>query len=179
MAAYQTALNEAQRELAKLEKEKVEISRRILHLEQTVATLRRLTSGANPQAFVNAGITDAIREALQTAPVPLTVSILRNGMERLGYDFSGYENPSASIAGTLERLVKAGEVAKVRVGKGDTTVAGYVWTKKTKLSAKNRALVAMAEDIKTRRKIKDDRLYKAAELIEEAAARQAAKQAKK
>lgn len=118
-AEYRAALEKAKQELFEAETAREKIDLRILRLKQTIATLFRLVGVDVPDAMANKGITDAVREYLRFMAEagsghPVGVAQVRDQLEIVGYDFSGYKNPNASIAGTLERLVATGEAKKVR-----------------------------------------------------------------
>lgn len=129
---YQDAIETARRELTEAEEQRNVLDIRILRLKQTVATLMRLVGQDVPDSLTNKGITDAVREYLTFAKAhnagPVTIRELRSQLEIVGYDFTNYKNPNASLAGTLERLVEGREVRKVRKRRDDgVTVTGYLW----------------------------------------------------
>lgn len=130
--AYDDALAVAHKELSEAEKERQALDIRILRLKQTIATLMRLIGHDVPTLVMNKGITDAVRDYLTFAKAtnhgPVTIREVRSQLEIVGYDFSNYKNANASIAGTLERLVDAKEVRKLRKRRDDgVTVTGYLW----------------------------------------------------
>lgn len=129
--AYAAALAAAAEELKDLAAKKREIDSRILRVRQTVATLLRLISADDPASVVNKGIADAIREALRFGSMQeepaATPRQLRRFLETIGYDFSKYSNPIASINGTLQQMVTRGEAEKVKVKRGEDRVFAYRW----------------------------------------------------
>jgi len=70
----------------------------------------------NPELFPDMidpdiGMTDAVRQALQSAPgTSLSPIHVRNRMEKAGFDMSGYKNVLASIHTILKRLKLKNEV---------------------------------------------------------------------
>jgi hypothetical protein len=116
------ALARARKDKAVLEQHRAVIDRRILHLKQTIATLLRLTLGEVPGELINKGLTDAIREIIEDAAlqrVGFPAKHIKELLETIGYDFTNYRNPLASITGTLERLVASGEAKKTRMPRVD------------------------------------------------------------
>jgi hypothetical protein len=63
---------------------------------------------------------------------PVTVQDFRHQLEIVGFDFTDYRNPNASISGSLQKLVAAGEVEKVRIKRDGTSVYAYKPTDKLK-----------------------------------------------
>ena len=144
-ATYLKAGAEAQRELTQLEAQRADLDRRILRLKQTIATLYRLTLGEAPDNIVNRGLTDAIRELVGAAAESgkaATAKDVKESLETLGYDFSNYKNPIASINGTLQRMVDQGEARKVkaRYANGKKTSAAYTMAPPPKVARERKAL---------------------------------------
>lgn len=131
--AYLDALERASEEYKKGLAERKALDERLLHLRQTISTLMRLIGPGIPGHVVNRGITDAVRSYLQwvktnTPDRRVTIRDIRERLEAVGYDFSSYKNPNASISGTLERLVTGGTVKKNRRRQDDgITITAYYW----------------------------------------------------
>lgn len=131
MSAYTEALKAAMKERGELLGERQRLDRRLLRINQTIATLLRLDGSDCPESISNKGIADAIRDLLgfareQGRNHAVSVAQLRFNLESVGYDFSQYKNPNASLSGTLERLVESGELKKVRIKRSDDSrVTGY------------------------------------------------------
>lgn len=130
--AYSQALDKAHKELTKANDERAVLDVRIVRLKQTIATLLRLLGTDEPASISNKGITDAVREYLAWVKArdnrAITIRELRDQLESVGFDFSNYKNPNASIGGTLERLCEAKEVKRMRRRRDDgVTVTGYRW----------------------------------------------------
>jgi hypothetical protein len=137
MKEYELALEKAGADYEAAMQERRALDAKILHLRQTVATLMRLIGRDLPHNLASPGITDATRVYLRYIKTdqegrPVTVQELRHQLEIVGFDFTDYRNPNASISGTLQKLVEADEVKKVRFKRDGTFVAAYVATDKIK-----------------------------------------------
>jgi len=124
MGAYDDALTEALKEQGDLLKQRAEIDKRLLHLKQTIATLFRLTGAALPNAIINRGMTDAVRDFLdfvakQGTGQWVSAKDVKDNLEGVGYDFSAYKNSIASVNGTLQRLVDGDELEKRKIRNDD------------------------------------------------------------
>jgi len=104
--SYKTALDEAIREYETLGEQRRDIDARLSQLAQTIGTLSRLL-GHVPT--VPLGLTDAIR-LVTRAGIPLTSTDVRDRLDGMGYDLSGYANQLSAIHTVLKRLNESGEV---------------------------------------------------------------------
>ena len=92
--AYTAAIQAATAELKALNVHKTRIEQRMRKVRQTISTLFRLLSDQHPSMVPNLGLTDAIRDMLHTAATPRTVGEIKELLETMGYDFTGYKNPA-------------------------------------------------------------------------------------
>ncbi|MGE3274608.1 MAG: hypothetical protein AB7O67_05820 [Vicinamibacterales bacterium] len=109
-ADYRKALDSACREWERLSAERTALDRRLTDLQRTIATLSRLC-GLEPT--VPFGLADGCRAVLRRHDEPLAASRIRDELEAIGFDFTRYSNPLASLHVTLKRLVQAGEARYV------------------------------------------------------------------
>ena len=111
-AAYLDALAEARRELAACLEQRTSLEKRIADLRETVTSLARLSGDTQSTDVPNWGITEACREALRSAGADLTGIEVRERLEKAGFSFARYSQPSASMHTVLKRLVKVGEALR-------------------------------------------------------------------
>lgn len=78
-----------------------------------------------PEEDEQASLTDAISELLKGREEFLTTSQVRDGLPRIGYGVSHYSDPLPTIATTLSRLVRSGEVIQQSVN----GVNLYAWNR--------------------------------------------------
>jgi hypothetical protein len=119
-AEYRVALDAAIAEYEALGEQRREIDRRLAQLAQTIGTLTRLL-GYEPT--VPLGLTDAVR-LVTRAGVPLTPTDVRDRLEAIGFDLSGYVSRLSAIHTVLKRLNEAGELRIVPKHPGKDA---YLW----------------------------------------------------
>jgi len=119
---YRRALEAAMKEYEQLGADRQRIDKRLSELAQTIGTLSRLC-GLTPT--VSWGLTDACRTVLRNAGAPMTAAAVRDRLEAIGYDLSGYSNALAAIHTTLKRLRDAGELDTATAG--TVGKVGYLW----------------------------------------------------
>ena len=117
---YKAALDDAIREYERLGEERREIDKRLAHLAQTIGTLTRLL-GFVPT--VPMGLTDAVRLVIR-AGVPMTPIEVRDRLNSIGVDLSGYSSELSAIHTVLKRLNEAGEVRIIPKPSGKDA---YLW----------------------------------------------------
>jgi hypothetical protein len=105
--SYRRALEDALREYEQILQQRAELDVRRAQLLQTIGTLSRLCKLV---PTVPLGLTDACRMALRAAGHPLTAAEIRDHLGAMGFEWSAYSNPLASIHTVLKRLQQAGEV---------------------------------------------------------------------
>jgi hypothetical protein len=131
---YRRALETAAQEYEALGAARHRIDQRLGELAQTIATLSRLCGVTSTVAW---GLTDACRTVLRSAGVTMTPLEIRDRLQAVGVDLSGYANALAAIHTTLKRLNDAGELRSV-VAPGSPIVGGvparvgYVWNRPPK-----------------------------------------------
>ncbi len=118
---YEQACTEAERELAKLRREREQLDQRIARLEQTLAGLHALI---DPEFETSLGLTDTIRQVLRASRDAISPTDIRDSLNALGTSLSGHANPMASVHAILARLVKSGEVMEIEDANGKR----YWWT---------------------------------------------------
>ncbi len=124
---YRRALEAAAREYETLGAERQRIDKRLSELAHTISTLSRLC-GLTPT--VPWGLTDACRTVVRNAGLPMTPAEIRDRLEGIGVDLSGYSNALAAIHTTLKRLNDAGEL-RLAVMTPPGKLA-YVWNRPSK-----------------------------------------------
>jgi hypothetical protein len=105
--SYRRALEDALREYETILQQRADLDVRRAQLLQTIGTLSRLCKLV---PTVPLGLTDACRMALRAAGHPLTAAEIRDQLGAMGFEWSAYSNPLASIHTVLKRLQQAGEV---------------------------------------------------------------------
>jgi hypothetical protein len=109
------------------------VEKRILQLQQTIASLSELTgetvfskalSRSLHGKIDNLKLADALRKVLQSANKYWTPIEVRDALLLQSYDLSGYTNALASIHAVLKRLHESGEVARIASADGK---AMYRW----------------------------------------------------
>ena len=119
---YRSALESAVREYEALGEQRRDIDNRLAQLAQTIGTLSRLL-GLSPT--VPMSITDAVRLAMR-AGVPMTPVEVRERLQSIGVDLSGYSNDLAVIHTVLKRLNQSGELRLIPRPKGKHA---YLWAR--------------------------------------------------
>lgn len=125
---YKTALDAAIKEYESLGEQRREIDTRLAHLAQTIGTLNRLL-GHVPT--VPMGLTDACR-LVTRAGVPMTPIDVRDKLNGMGFDLSGYASELSAIHTVLKRLNDAGELRIVPRPDGRDA---YLWQRPVKVMA--------------------------------------------
>ena len=125
---YKSALEAAIREYESLGEERRSIDTRLAQLAQTIGTLSRLV-GHVPT--VPMGITDAVR-LVTRAGIPLTPMDVRDRLQGMGFDLSGYASELSAIHTVLKRLNEAGELRIVPQPSGKDA---YLWQRPVKAIA--------------------------------------------
>jgi hypothetical protein len=118
---------------ADLDLKRETLEKRILQLEQTIASLSELTgegplskawSRAELNKLDSLKLADALRKVLQSGNKYWTPIDVRDMLLLQGYDLSGYTNPLASIHAVLKRLHESGETVRIASAEGK---AMYRW----------------------------------------------------
>jgi hypothetical protein len=118
---------------ADIDLKKETLEKRILQLQQTIASLSELTgestfSKAMTQSiqgrFDNLKLAEACRKVLQSANKYWSPVEVRDALLLQSYDLAGYTNALASIHAVLKRLHESGDVARIPGGDGK---AMYRW----------------------------------------------------
>jgi len=129
------AINEQRQELDLEQARLLQFAKATVHLLPDEAQVRfnqELGKAAYRRFVATKGLTDAIREILQTDEREwLTTAEVRDRLINTGFDFSGYaSNPLASVSTTLKRMAERRENGiKVRMIEG---VNAYRWKPTTK-----------------------------------------------
>src|SRR5215475_1995827 len=119
---YLKVLRDARAEYATLIERRVELERRILHLEQTIAGLAALCGGSDEKRRSNGNtpvlsgltkLTSATRQVLAEADSSMNPPELRDALLERGVNVTHYANPLAVIHNTLIRLKRQGEATQV------------------------------------------------------------------
>lgn len=103
---YKQALQEARKELNAFLEQRAELDIRIARLRQTIGGLSQLCEGDASMTFIiqDMGLTEACREVLRASREELTPAEVIKGLERIGFDISGYSNLLAAVHTTLKRM---------------------------------------------------------------------------
>jgi hypothetical protein len=125
---YKSALDAAIKEYEALGEERRSIDTRLAQLAQTIGTLSRLV-GHVPS--VPMGITDAIR-LVTRAGVPMTPTDVRDRLQGIGFDLTGYASELSAIHTVLKRLNESGELRIVPQPNGKDA---YLWQRPVKAIA--------------------------------------------
>lgn len=125
---YRSALDAAIKEYEALGVQRRGIDTRLAELAQTIGTLSRLV-GHVPS--VPMGITDAVR-LVTRAGIPLTPMDVRDRLNGMGFDLSGYVSELSAIHTVLKRLHEAGELRIIPRPNGKDA---YVWQRPVKAIA--------------------------------------------
>ncbi|PWT98115.1 MAG: hypothetical protein C5B51_30020 [Terriglobia bacterium] len=81
------------------------IDKRIAQLRECQSAIETLLQEDPGEVLAGAGLTELCREALRRMPgEEHTASDVRQSLERMGIDISGYSNPYAVLHKTLERI---------------------------------------------------------------------------
>ena len=126
--AYRQAIDTAAQELGELMKRHEELETELEHVQDRIETLQfgltalGAVSGIDPrqeypdlypeEMTPDLGFTDAVREALKSAnPIMIFSPVLvRDELQKRGFDLTKYRNPLASIHTILKRLRASDEV---------------------------------------------------------------------
>jgi hypothetical protein len=115
-AEYEEIYSRLAKERRVLENRRAEMEAALADISKQIESLQETMSNLSPLAgytlfedsLAKLGITDATRKVLSLErDVWMSVSEIKTKMIDLGYDFSKYSAPDASIHTTLKRLVEA------------------------------------------------------------------------
>ncbi len=117
-------IKRAAADLQRLRNERLEITKRIASIKETVSGLATLCDDEQAKARLmelldtpssgrQAGLTRACRQALIEASAPLTSSQIAIAIQRSNTLLSKYKDPSGAVNTVLNRLVRYGEAEKV------------------------------------------------------------------
>lgn len=117
---YRTDLNEAQRHLGELLREREEIEVRIAKQKRRIAALAQLCEDENeldkPLLLELGGMTEACSTVLRASrKEAINVTEILANLKELGFPLDGYKSPVASVTTTVNRLVESGVVKMFRV----------------------------------------------------------------
>jgi hypothetical protein len=100
--------SELEKRRADIETDLDVVTKEIESLKQTMSHLAPLAGYNYDEPIAKLGITEAVRKVLDLdRKAWMSVSEIKTKMTELGYDFSKYSAPDASIHTTLKRLVDA------------------------------------------------------------------------
>jgi hypothetical protein len=131
---FQTALEQARKELAAALEERSAMERRIINLKQTIGGLASLCEpededvvqvGGGLSPSYKTSLTDAIRKVLSEATSPISPPEVRDALLVEQVDLSKYKQQMVPIHNTLKRLERQGEIVAARDDKGE--IWGYRW----------------------------------------------------
>jgi hypothetical protein len=115
-AAYEHTLKMVTGEIARMEErvasldlERMDCMATLSTLRETAAGLTELLGSGQRQPITALGLTDACRQVLRSANSAVSAAEIRDQLQAIKYDFSGYEKPISSIATALNRMVERGE----------------------------------------------------------------------
>jgi hypothetical protein len=115
-AEYETMYAQLGKERRALENRRAEMEANLADISKQIESLQETMSNLAPlagytlfeESLAKLGITDATRKVLSLESEEwMSVSEIKTKMTDLGYDFSKYSAPDASIHTTLKRLVEA------------------------------------------------------------------------
>lgn len=117
---YEKALTAALEDLKSLQRQQMEIEKKIVSTKQIVVSLKVLL-GKKGNIDAGLGLKDACLQVLHgNLFQPMTVPQIVDGLQKIGFEISGYANPSSVVKNTLERLAndpKTDVKAEMRDGK--------------------------------------------------------------
>ena len=117
MAMAQIATNEER--LASLDRQRMDCMATLSTLRETAAGLASLFGDDQRQPITELGLTDACRQVVRSATSAMSAVEIRDQLQAIKYDFSGYEKPISSIGTALNRMVERGEMT-VEIGDDGT-----------------------------------------------------------
>jgi chorismate mutase len=132
-------IRRAAADLQRLRSERMEITKRIARIKETIcglATLcedeqlkeRMLELVDTPSSGRQAGLTRACRLVLMEASAPLTSGQVAKAIQRTNTLLSRYKDPSGTVNTVLNRLVRYGEAQKVPGPHGQLA---WLWVSKS------------------------------------------------
>lgn len=124
---YRKALEAAHAEMEELQVKQEQTEKRIAQLRHTIGSLLPLVLAdekgqpvrdATPymEPLEQLGLTDLVREVLKASDIPLRPLQVKEGLERLGFDITPYQNITATVHTILKRLASNGEVERTVEG---------------------------------------------------------------
>jgi hypothetical protein len=105
---FKKALATARSKLKQLESEERDIGAKKAELLRTIAALAPLCGEQPPLAAMT--LANAIRTVILTFRKPMRPKEVRNQLVEMGYDFSEFKNPLASISTAMKRMEETGEL---------------------------------------------------------------------
>src|SRR2546428_13051899 len=96
-------LEDTKRELQQAIKERDTLNIRIVKLQGDLKALHRLifrdvlANNARREQEAVVGLTDAIRSIINIKAVPLKAAEVKSALELMGFDLTGFSNPSAAV----------------------------------------------------------------------------------
>jgi hypothetical protein len=132
--AYKKALDVAKQEVDQLTREQTEVTgrlgeieKRLIELRQSIAALSKLAGEPFDEAAA-LGVTEAIRQAVESAGRPVSADDVRTLLESRGFNTARYANLLAAIITILKRLRQNGEITEMVVNNR----LAYEWNKKSR-----------------------------------------------
>lgn len=108
---YEDALWKAYNELNDIKKQEHELTVRKLRLNQTVNALFPIVYPLDQTADINSySLANAIRLVIKSTDRGISAKEVRGKLQDLGFDFSKYSNPLASIWTASKRMIEAEEL---------------------------------------------------------------------
>jgi hypothetical protein len=112
-----TILENSQRDLAELVRQRDQLNVKIIQLQNQVRALAAVVwrNQLSPsqrlmhQALV--GLSEGVRSVLRLQGKAMTAGEVKDALDLMGYDFKGLGNPSALVHNTLKRMAGTGELA--------------------------------------------------------------------
>lgn len=117
---YKKALSAAETEMTDVERKLEDLERRKAQLRATIAGLRSLMG--EPSDSEDMTLVDGIRTVLKGSEQYLSVQRVIVNLRLMGLQFQG--DKTASVAATLNRLVRAGKALQ---GTAEDGMVGYKW----------------------------------------------------
>jgi hypothetical protein len=137
LPSYENALTAVGDEIQELLKQRAEIDSRLAQLKKIAdAYVALMTPEPSDQISAltgifdfsakdmsETGISDAIRQVLRAAKVPMRPTDIKTALVAAKFDISGYTNPGTVIHSTLARLEKQNEIRSIQSSFGPSYVA--------------------------------------------------------
>ncbi|HWZ42185.1 MAG TPA: hypothetical protein VNW97_01850 [Candidatus Saccharimonadales bacterium] len=113
---YKQAFGKAQTDLAHAIQQRDQWTMEVAKLQQLVKSLATMAAKDHLESMEGAianpeiGLQEIVFTCIRMSPKPLTPVEVRDQLQVVGYDTSGYANPLAVIHGAINRLEKSGKI---------------------------------------------------------------------